>query len=86
MAYEYLALQHFYLQALGKASVYKLKNFYGDMEEDSSVIKRQAVAIRVAYKKRIGVRKLKPERQNKHIERTPISKVATKTVHKNTYL
>ena len=34
LAYEYLALQHFYLQALSKAAVYKLKNFHGDLEDD----------------------------------------------------
>ena len=61
-AYEYLSLQHFYLQALGKASVYKLKNFHGDLEEDGSVIKRQAVTTRISYKNRIGVMKLKSER------------------------
>ena len=63
-----------------------LKNFHGDMEDDNSVIKRQAIATRIAYKKRIGVRKLKPERQNKHIERTQISKVSTQTVRRDTYL
>ena len=56
------------------------------MEDDNSVIKRQAIATRIAYKKRIGVRKLKPERQNKHIERTQISKVSTQTVRRDTYL
>ena len=55
------------------------------MEDDNSVIKRQAIATRIAYKKRIGVRKLKPERQNKHIERTQISKVSTQTVRRDTY-
>lgn len=65
--------------------MYKLKNFHGDVEEDGSVIKRQAVTTRVAYKNRIGVKKIKPERQNKHIERTHISKVSTRTLRLDTY-
>lgn len=39
-AYELLSLQHFYLQSLSKASVYKKKAFYGDMEEPNSVCRR----------------------------------------------
>ena len=39
-AYEFLALQHFYLQALSKASVYNHKAFYGDMELANSVCKK----------------------------------------------
>lgn len=42
-AYDLLALQHFYLQTLQKASVYKLKAFHGDLEEDDSVCKKQAI-------------------------------------------
>ena len=39
-AYEHLALQHFYLQVLSKASVYKLKAFHGEIEDAQSVSKR----------------------------------------------
>ena len=39
-AYEYLALQHFYLQVLTKASVYKLKAFHGEIEDETSVSRK----------------------------------------------
>lgn len=39
-AYDYLAKQHFYLQALTKASGYKMKAFYGDLEDPNSVARR----------------------------------------------
>ena len=41
-AYESLAKQHFYLQGLTKASAYKMKAFFGDLEDPSSVARRQA--------------------------------------------
>jgi tetratricopeptide (TPR) repeat protein len=53
-SYEYIALQHFYLQSLSKASVYKMKAFHGDLEGSDSVCKRQAIQSRISWKKRIG--------------------------------
>ena len=61
-AYEYLALQHFYLQVLSKASVYKLKAFHGEIEDATSVSKKQAISARINYKNRCGIRNPKPER------------------------
>ena len=42
-AYEFIALQHFYLQCLQKASVYKLKAFHGDIEGAGSACRHQAI-------------------------------------------
>lgn len=78
-------MQHFYLQVLSKAKVYKLKAFHGEIEDSKSVSKRQAVLARMNYKLRVGKRKPKPERQNRFIERTHISKVAVKTSRLDNY-
>lgn len=63
-----------------------MKAFYGDLEDASSVCKKQAIAARYNYKRRIGVKKVKPERNNKHIERTNISKIVTKTSRLDHYM
>ena len=65
--------------------MYKLKAFHGEIEDSTSVSKRQAIQARINYKLRIGVRNPKPERQNKHIERTNISKVCSKTLRLDSY-
>lgn len=85
-AYEYLALQYFYLQQLDKAQVYKLKAFHGDIEGPESDCRRSAIKARFNYKQRIasdmGVKQMvrvKKQRQHKRVDRTAISKISTKT-------
>ena len=57
-AYEYLALQYFYLQQLDKAQVYKLKAFHGDVEGPESDYKRVASKARLNYKRETTGRKV----------------------------
>lgn len=92
-AYEYLALQYFYLQQLDKAQVYKLKAFHGDVEGDESDWKRTAMKARLNYKKEVassmGLKPLniiKALRQHTHVERTAISKISSRTNLIGSYL
>ena len=63
-AYELIAMQYFYMQELKKASFYKHKAFYGDLERPEGVCMRQANNKRLQYQRRIqnGKRKVKAER------------------------
>ena len=48
-----LGLQHFYLQEMDRATFYKFKAFYGDMEPSNSMSKKQAILNRIKFKKRV---------------------------------
>lgn len=68
-AYEYIALQHFYMQRMDKAQVYKLKAFHGDTEGPESDCKRTSIKARLNYKLKVAsemgfkrMKQIKPQR------------------------
>lgn len=69
-----------------KATVYKLKAFHGDLEDDDSVCKKQAITSRLNYKRSTGMKRTKRERQENHVERTTITKISSKTLSHYAYM
>ena len=90
-AYQYISLQHFYMEDMVKAQFYKMKAFHGDLEGPNTLCNKQANIKRLQYKRRMqgGASKhkvkVKKMRQNQRVERTAISKLFTKVISMDDY-